>query len=176
MPGTYQFTVTVSKKNMSSSAEVEVEVVPGNPPTISPIALESRYNPAHSIIINSVVSGAVGTCVHWQSALQDGYVYLDLDQVTAFLACCPPTIAGQVSKSAEVQCFVRDIPSREFPLVIPAPSNGFPGLQVSSCHPIPPAFLPGRGQVQVPGDCLPRHTGRHPGRRGGGDTRSSNYG
>ena len=83
MPGKYQFTVTVSKRNLSSSAVLEVEVVPGNPPTISPIALQSRYNPAASITINSVISGAAGTCVNWQSALEDGYVYLDLDQVSS---------------------------------------------------------------------------------------------
>ena len=34
-----------------------------------------------------------------------------------------------MTKSAEVQCFVRDIPSREFPLVIPAASSSFPGLE-----------------------------------------------
>ena len=114
VPAIYQFTVTVSKGNLSSSAVLEVEVVPGNPPTISPITLQSRYNPAEAITINSIISGAAGTCVHWQSALEDGYVYLDLDQVT---------------RSAEVQCFIRDIPSREFPLVLPAPGAGFPGLQ-----------------------------------------------
>ena len=114
VPATYLFTVNVSKGNLSSSADLEVEIVPGNPPTISPITLQSRYNPDEAITINSIISGAAGTCVQWQSALEDGYVYLDLSSVT---------------KSAEVQCFIRDIPSREFPLVLPAPGSGFRGLE-----------------------------------------------
>ena len=94
VPGKYQFSVTVSKRNLSSLAVLEVEVVPGNPPTISPIALQSRYNPAASITINSVISGAAGTCVNWQSALEDGYVYLDLDQVSLWSASCPTLSAS----------------------------------------------------------------------------------
>ena len=55
----------------------------------------------------------MGTCVQWSSALEDGFVYIDLSAIT---------------KSAEVQCFVRDIASREFPLVIPPAKDSFPGL------------------------------------------------
>ena len=58
------------------------------------------------ILFVAIISGAVGTCVQWSSALEDGFVYIDLSAIT---------------KSAEVQCFVRDIASREFPLVIHLP-------------------------------------------------------
>ena len=70
VPGTYVFTVTVSKGNLSSEASMEVrlgryltissshtnvtqvEIITGNPPTISPIALQRRYNPDQGITVN----------------------------------------------------------------------------------------------------------------------------
>ena len=68
VPDTYMFTVTVSKGNLSSEASMkmglgqtlssssshtnvtQVEIITGNPPTISPIALQRRYNPDQGII------------------------------------------------------------------------------------------------------------------------------
>ena len=69
VPGTYVFTVTVSKGNLSSEASMkvglgqtlssssytnvtQVEIITGNPPTISPIALQRRYNPDQGITVN----------------------------------------------------------------------------------------------------------------------------
>ena len=128
VPGEYLFTVTVTKNNASSEASVEVVVIPGSPPTISPIALQSKYKPDQGVTINAVISGAEGTCVQWTSALEDGFVFLDLTLLT---------------KSASLQCFVRDVPRREFPLVIPPASSAWPGLAggasykflVSASHP-----------------------------------------
>ena len=54
------------------------------------------------ILFVAIISGAVGTCVQWSSALEDGFVYIDLSAIT---------------KSAEVQCFVRDIASMQAQLV-----------------------------------------------------------
>ena len=42
----------VTKNNMTSSASMEIEIVPGNPPIISPIALENRYKPDTGFTIN----------------------------------------------------------------------------------------------------------------------------
>ena len=128
VPGSYLFTVNVTKNNMTSSADLEVEIIPGNPPTISPIVLQSKYKPDQGFTINAVISGAEGTCVQWTSALEDGFVFLDLTLLT---------------KSASLQCFVRDVPRREFPLVIPPASSAWPGLAggasykflVSASHP-----------------------------------------
>ena len=114
VPGIYLFTVNVTKNNMTSSADLEVEIIPGNPPTISPIVLQSKYKPDEGFTINAVISGAEGTCVQWTSALEDGFVFLDLTLLT---------------KSAKIQCFVRDVPRREFPLVIPPASPAFSGLE-----------------------------------------------
>ena len=52
VPDTYLFTVNVTKNNMTSSADLEIEIIPGNPPTISPIALQRRYNPDQGITVN----------------------------------------------------------------------------------------------------------------------------
>ena len=68
VPDTYMFTVTVSKGNLSSEASMglgqtlssssshtnvtQVEIITGNPPTISPIALQRRYNPDQGITVN----------------------------------------------------------------------------------------------------------------------------
>ena len=73
VPDTYMFTVTVSKGNLSSEASMEVglglgrtlslsssshtnvtqvEIITGNPPTISPSALQRRYNPDQGITVN----------------------------------------------------------------------------------------------------------------------------
>ena len=70
VPGTYVFTVTVSKGNLSSEASMkmglgqtlssssshtnvtQVEIITGNPPTISPSALQRRYNPDQGITVN----------------------------------------------------------------------------------------------------------------------------
>ena len=73
VPDTYVFTVTVSKGNLSSEASMEVglglgrtlslsssshtnvtqvEIITGNPPTISPSALQRRYNPDQGITVN----------------------------------------------------------------------------------------------------------------------------
>ena len=70
VPGTYMFTVTVFKGNLSSEATAwrwdgryltisssytnvtQVEIITGNPPTISPIALQRRYNPDQGITVN----------------------------------------------------------------------------------------------------------------------------
>ena len=128
VPGSYLFTVNVTKNNMTSSAELEIDIIPGNPPTISPIVLQSKYKPDEGFTINAVISGAEGTCVQWTSALEDGFVFLDLTLLT---------------RSAKIQCFVRDVPRREFPLVIPPASSSFPGLEggasykflVSASHP-----------------------------------------
>ena len=128
VPGEYLFTVTVTKNNGSSKASVEVVVIPGSPPTISPIALQSKYKPDQGFTVNAVISGAEGTCVQWVSAVEEGFVYLDLALVT---------------RSAKVLCFVRDIPNREYPLVLPDPGPTWPGLQpgarykfiVSASHP-----------------------------------------
>ena len=43
----------VSKNNMTSTASMEIQIVPGNPPIISPIALENRFNPGTGFTINS---------------------------------------------------------------------------------------------------------------------------
>ena len=128
VPATYLFTVNVTKNNMTSSADLEIEIIPGNPPTISPIVLQSKYKPDQGFTINAVISGAEGTCVQWTSALEDGFVFLDLTLLT---------------KSAKIQCFVRDVPRREFPLVIPPASSAWAGLAggasykflVSASHP-----------------------------------------
>ena len=106
-----------------------MEVVAGNPPTIAPLATVSRYQPGQAVTIQAVVSGAVGTCVQWNCAAEDGWDYMDL---------------SRVSRSSQVQCFTRDIPSREFPLVVPASGPGFPGLRggarykflVTASHPL----------------------------------------
>ena len=47
----YNFTVTVSKGSKSDSASMMVEVTPGNPPVISPIDTEDRYNPTEGFTI-----------------------------------------------------------------------------------------------------------------------------
>ena len=128
MSGDYVFSVEVSKSNMTSSASMMIEIIPGSPPTISPLALQSKYKPDQGFTVNAVISGAEGTCVQWESAEEEGFVYLDL---------------ALVSKSSKVLCFVRDVPNREYPLVIPDPSSSWPGLKagarykfiVSASHP-----------------------------------------
>ena len=52
VPGEYVFTVTVSKNNMTSVESMEVIIIPGSPPTISPVALQRRYNPDEGITVN----------------------------------------------------------------------------------------------------------------------------
>ena len=69
VPDTYVFTVTVSKGNLSSEASMkvglgqtlssssytnvtQVENITGNLPTISPSALQRRYNPDQGITVN----------------------------------------------------------------------------------------------------------------------------
>lgn len=52
VPGDYVFTVSVSKNNMSSTSSMEIEVIPGSPPTISPIALQSKYKPDEGFTVN----------------------------------------------------------------------------------------------------------------------------
>ena len=52
VPGEYIFTVTVSKNNLSSVESMEVIIIPGSPPTISPVALQRKYNPDEGITVN----------------------------------------------------------------------------------------------------------------------------
>ena len=52
VPGEYLFTVTVSKNNMTSMESMEVIIIPGSPPTISPVALQRKYNPDEGITVN----------------------------------------------------------------------------------------------------------------------------
>ena len=53
----------------------------------------------HKLIILSlvvaVISGAEGTCVQWEAAVEEGFVFLDL---------------AVLSQSSNLLCFVRDIP------------------------------------------------------------------
>ena len=39
-----------------------------------------------------------------------------------------------VTQSAKVLCFVRDIPNREYPLVIPDPAPGWQGLAAGASY------------------------------------------
>ena len=41
---------------------------------------------------------------------------------------------AMVTQSAKVLCFVRDIPNREYPLVIPDPAPGWQGLAAGASY------------------------------------------
>ena len=46
-------------------------------------------------LVVAVISGAEGTCVQWEAAVEEGFVFLDL---------------AVLSQSSNLLCFVRDIP------------------------------------------------------------------
>ena len=63
---------------------------------------------------SAVISGSEGTCVQWESAVEEGFVFLDL---------------SLISKSSKLLCFKRDVPNRDFPLVLPDPGLTWRGLK-----------------------------------------------
>ena len=48
-------------------------------------------------LVVAVISSAEGTCVQWEAAVEEGFVFLDL---------------AVLSQSSNLLCFVRYIPSR----------------------------------------------------------------